>query len=154
MSAGASRPPWRNAAPGRVMGPGHTAGDFLHAPEWRVIEEREGYLELDVPLPDHVRNPRGQLFGGFAPTYVDLIALHTLRAGHREDPGPRFWLATVNMRIDFLDPVVGSFVARSEILQRRGRNVWVQTRFCDAEGRVLVSALTVLRESDQTFPSV
>jgi hypothetical protein len=26
-----------------------------------------------------VRNPRGQLFGGFTPTYVDLVALFTVR---------------------------------------------------------------------------
>jgi len=135
------------------MGRGHTAGDFLQAPEWRILAEREGYLELDIPLPDHVRNPRGQLFGGFAPTYVDLIALHTIRAGHREAPGPRSWLATVNMRVDFLEPVVEDrFIAESEVLHRRGRNVWVQTRFRDAEGRVLVSALTVLREGDPAAP--
>lgn len=150
---GPSRHPWREAAPGRLMGPGHIAGDFLDAPEWRILAESEGYLELDIPLPDRVRNPRGQLFGGFAGTYVDLVALHTLRAGRRDAAGPRRWLATVNMRIDFLEPVVGErFVAQSEILHRRGRNVWVQTRFRDGEGRVLISALTVLRETDQAIP--
>ena len=57
------------------------AGDFLEAYDWTVLEERVGFLRLDAGLPDHVKNPRGQLFGGFTPTYVDLVALNTVRAG-------------------------------------------------------------------------
>ena len=72
---------WRSPPPGRLIGPGHTAGDFLGAPEWRVLEERTDSLR-----------------------------------------------------------------AESEIRHRRGRNVWVQTRFLDVAGTPLVDATTVLRE--------
>ncbi len=69
-----------------------------------LLEERSGFLRLEVPMPARLCNPRGQLFGGFAPTYVDLIALFTFRAGRRRE-GPWHWLATVSMRLDYYEPV-------------------------------------------------
>ena len=70
---------WTTPEPGRLVGRGHPAGDFLEAWAWEVLEEDVGYLRVAAHLPDHVKNPRGQLFGGFTPTYVDLIALFTAR---------------------------------------------------------------------------
>ncbi len=65
-------------------------------------EEREGVLRIEAHLPDHARNPRGQLFGGFTPTYVDLVAFFTVRAGtERVEARFRSWLATTNMRVDY-----------------------------------------------------
>src|SRR3954447_22325669 len=98
---------WRTHAPGRVIGRGHPAGDFLEAYNWELLEERPGYLRIEAGLPDQVKNPRGQLFGGFAPTYVDLVALFTVRSGPDRATaatGPRRWLATTNMRIDYFEP--------------------------------------------------
>lgn len=142
---------WIATAPGQLIGPGHPVGDFLDAPAWRILEEAPGLLRLDCPMPDRVRNPRGQLFGGFAPTYVDLIALFTLRAGARDAPR-RGWLATVSMRIDYYEPVVGAgFAVDSRLQHRRGRNAWIATRFLDAAGRPLLDAHTVLRETDVPF---
>ncbi len=136
---------WTNPEPGRLLGRGHPVGDFLEAYDWRVLEERPGWLLLDVHLPAQVKNPRGQLFGGFTPTYVDLVALRTVRAGAARQ-APRGWLATVNMRIDYFEPVVEEFRIESSILHRRGRTVLVQTRFHDRGGELLVFALTTLRE--------
>jgi acyl-coenzyme A thioesterase PaaI-like protein len=137
---------WRNPAPGRLIGPGHMAGDFLDAPEWHLLEERAGFLRLEIPMPARLCNPRGQLFGGFAPTYVDLIALFTFRAG-RPREAPRHWLSTVSMRLDYYEPVVGpTFLVESEVRHRRSRNAWIQTRFLDSHGTPLIDASTVLRE--------
>jgi acyl-coenzyme A thioesterase PaaI-like protein len=130
--------------PGRVMGPGHPIGDFLGAPDWELLEEAPGLLRLRATLPERVRNPRGQLFGGFTPTYVDLVALLTCRAGRRT--GPRGWLATLQMRVDYFEPIVGGFVVESRVLRRRGANAWVETRFLDETGTLLALGLTTLRE--------
>src|ERR671937_703435 len=73
--------PWASPPPGRLVGRGHPAGDFLEAWAWEVLDEAPGYLRLEATLPDHVKNPRGQLFGGFTPTYVDMVALFTVRGG-------------------------------------------------------------------------
>ena len=137
---------WRHPAPGQLLGPGHMAGDFLDAPNWHLLEERLGFLRLEIPMPQRLCNPRGQLFGGFAPTYVDLIALFTFRAGRRRE-GPWNWLSTVSMRLDYYEPVLGpTFLVESEVRHRRARNAWVQTRFLDSHGTPLIDASTVLRE--------
>jgi acyl-coenzyme A thioesterase PaaI-like protein len=139
------RAAWREHAPDRLIGRGHPAGDFLEAWEWRVLEEREGYLRIAAHVPDHVRNPRGQLFGGFTATYVDLVALFTVRAGRRSGSFGG-WLATLRMEVEYLAPVVaGQVEIVSQITARSGRNVWVQTRFLAGDGEPLVLATTVLR---------
>jgi acyl-coenzyme A thioesterase PaaI-like protein len=142
---------WLHPGPGQVIGPGHPVGDFLDAPRWRILEEAPGFLRLECPMPDRVRNPRGQLFGGFAPTYVDLIALFTWGAGRRRERS-RGWLATVSMRLDYYEPVLGAcFQVESRVQHRRGRNCWVATRFLDAADTPLLDAHTVLRETDVPF---
>ena len=142
------RRPWMRVPPDRLIGRGHAAGDFLEAYEWTVVEEREGYLKISAHLPQHVRNPRGQLFGGFTPAYVDLVALFTTRAGAERQSGEiKRWLATTNMRVDYLEPVLGPrFLIESFLIRRRNRMNFVETRFLDAEGTVLVLALTIMRE--------
>jgi acyl-coenzyme A thioesterase PaaI-like protein len=113
-----------------------------------VLEERAGCLRIRAHLPAHVRNPRGQLFGGFTPTYVDLVALFTVRAGeHDLDARFQTWLATTNMRVDYFEPIVGpEFVIESRLLKRRGRTNVVETRFYDPEETLAVFALTTMRE--------
>src|SRR3954451_20659559 len=100
--------PWASPPPGRLVGRGHPAGDFLEAWAWEVLDEGPGRLRIKAALPDQVKNPRGQVFGGFTPTYVDVVALFTARSGGRRDPtGPRRWMATTNLRIDYFEPIVG-----------------------------------------------
>ncbi len=136
---------WAPTEPDRLMGRGHPVGDFLEAHEWRIEEEREGYLRLRVHLPDCVKNPRGELFGGFTPTYVDLVALHTVRAGNRGQPGR--WLTTADMRVDYFSPVRAErFAIESEVLNRSGRTHHVQTRFLDASGELMALAMTTIIE--------
>jgi hypothetical protein len=33
---------WRDPEPGRVIGRGHPAGDFLEAYDWKLLETRQG----------------------------------------------------------------------------------------------------------------
>jgi acyl-coenzyme A thioesterase PaaI-like protein len=138
---------WISPPPGRLIGRGHPAGDFLEAWGWDVHEQSVGYLKVEAGLPAHVRNPRGQLFGGFTPTYVDLVALFTVRAGtDRSQPGPFLWLATTNMRVDYFEPITGPrFVMESRLEKRRGRTLFVSTRFLQ-DDELAVFALTTMRE--------
>jgi acyl-coenzyme A thioesterase PaaI-like protein len=144
------RRPWAAPSPGRLVGRGHAAGDFLEAWAWDVVEEAAGYLRIDADLPDHVKNPWGQLFGGFTPTYVDLVALFTVRAGQAWNPtAPRRWLATTNMRIDYFEPITGPrFGIESRVEKQRGRTSFVATRFLQ-DGVLAVHALTTMREVDR-----
>jgi acyl-coenzyme A thioesterase PaaI-like protein len=136
---------WRDPPPGRLMGPGHPAGDFLGAPEWLLVEEAPGRLVVDVPLVPAVKNFRGHLFGGFAPTYIDLIALRTVSAGQRDRA--HGWLLTLNMHVEYFDPVEGPrFLIESLVGNRRGRTAFVETRFKSSEGKLLLFATTTLLE--------
>jgi acyl-coenzyme A thioesterase PaaI-like protein len=145
---GGVRRAWLDRKPGQLVGKGHPAGDFLEAYDWNVLEERSGLLKIRAHLPAHVRNPRGQLFGGFAPTYVDLVALFTVRAGEADDTLRfRTWLATTNIRVDFFEPVVSpQFRIESRLVKKRGRTNFVETRFFDPEDTLAIFALTTMRE--------
>jgi acyl-coenzyme A thioesterase PaaI-like protein len=139
---------WRNADPGRLMGPGHPAGDFLAGPEWKVLEEAPGRLVVDVPMVDAVKNFRGHLFGGFAPAYIDLIALRTVSAGspHGTAHG---WLLTLNLHVEYFEPVEGPrFIIESTIVNRRGRTHFAEVKFRSAPEapRILLFATTHLLE--------
>jgi acyl-coenzyme A thioesterase PaaI-like protein len=139
-------PAWAKPSPGRLLAKGHPAGDFLEAYEWDVLEQRDDFLSIDLHLPDHVRNPRGQLFGGFTPTYVDLIALLTARPRRHADGSPTKWMATTNMRVDYFEPIVGPrFRVESTVERRRGRTIFVATRFFQ-DDELAVFALTTMRE--------
>lgn len=136
---------WRNPEPGRLMGPGHPAGDFLNGPDWRVLGESEGHLVVDVPLVDAAKNFRGQLFGGFAPAYIDLIALRAVSAGTGERP--HGWLVTLNLHVEYFEPVDGPrFVIESRVVNRRGRTIFVETRFKNTDGKLLLFATLTLLE--------
>src|SRR5262250_515121 len=114
---------WMERRPDQLIGKGHPAGDFLEAYDWELAEESQGYLRIEAHVPAHVKNPRGQLFGGFTPTYVDLVALLTVRAGEtRGEPRLHTWLATTNMRVDYFEPIIGPrFVIESRLVKKRGR---------------------------------
>jgi len=139
---------WHNPEPGRLMGPGHPAGDFLEGPDWRVLEESEGHLVVDVPLVAAAKNFRGHLFGGFAPAYIDLIALRTVSAGLKERT--HGWLLTLNLHVEYFEPVEGPrFVIDSRIVNRRGRTLFVEVTFRNEPGtggKILLFATTLLLE--------
>ena len=137
--------------PGRLMGRGHPAGDLLEAYEWIVVAEEPGSLRIDAHLPAQVLNPRQQLFGGFTPTYVDLVSLHAARAGpERLDPArPRFGMATINMRVDYYEPILGPrFIIHADLEHRRGRTHLVTTRMFQ-DDVLAVFAVTTLRQLDE-----
>jgi acyl-coenzyme A thioesterase PaaI-like protein len=142
--------PWMFPEPGRLMGRGHPAGDFLEAYEWDLLVEEDGVLEVRAGLPDQVKNPRGQLFGGFTPTYVDLIGLRAVRAGRRRELGsdgaPQVqWMATTSMALDYFEPITGpTFTVRAEVEKRRGRTTFVIVRFFQ-DGELAVHARLTVR---------
>lgn len=130
------------------MRPGHCAGDLLEAPDWNIVHEVEGSVEIDAHLPTRVLNPREQLFGGFTGTYVDMVALYTIRTlfPNRDD----YWITTINMRIDYLDPVMGPRMRLHGELINKGRSTsLVSVTFLDEQGNKLVYALVTLRVIDR-----
>jgi acyl-coenzyme A thioesterase PaaI-like protein len=120
----------------RVIGRGHPVGDILQAYDWEVLHRSTGHLRVSAHLPPAVRNPRGQLFGGFTGTYVDFMSIFTFWAGREhEREESRHWLATLNMRVDYFRPVLGPrFEMEGRVVHLRGSTGTVETRFYEEAG--------------------
>ncbi len=126
--------------------PGHNAGDLVESPKWKLLQETPGLVEVDAHLPDHLLNPRNQLFGGFHGTYVDMISLYTARTLFTEQNQFK-WSSTVNMRIDYFAPVLGPrFLLKGEVINDGRTTCLVATTFTDYEGNKLVYAITTLKK--------
>lgn len=129
------------------MKPGHNAGDLVESSKWRVLIEEPGLVEVDVHLPDHLLNPRDQLFGGFTGTYVDMISIYTVRTLFTDESKFK-WSATINMRIDYFAPVLGPrFLLKGELIKDGQSTCLVATHFTDMAGNKLVYAITTLKKS-------
>lgn len=139
--------PWVTTEPGRLVGKGHGAGDVLEAWKWTVLEEAAGLLVVEAHLPDHLKNPKDQLFGGFTPTYVDFVSLHTVHSADpdRDPTAPGSFLSTINMRCDYFEPILGpTFTIRGELVNQRGLTSLVSTKFFNGD-TMLAHAITTLR---------
>jgi acyl-coenzyme A thioesterase PaaI-like protein len=91
-----------------------------------------------------VKNPRGQMFGGFAPTYIDLVAVRTAHSVLGD--GPR-GMATVNMRVDYFEPVADArFRLKSRVVNTRGKTHLVEVLLEDLAGKLLVFSIVTLRQ--------
>ena len=130
-----------------LLKPGHNAGDLVESTRWKILTEERGLVEVEAHLPEHLLNPRNQLFGGFTGTYVDMISIYTCRTLF--DDENRFkWSATVNMRIDYFAPVLGpTFRLRGELINDGRTTCLLSTHFLDLDGNKLVYAITTLRKS-------
>jgi len=135
--------------PDELMPPGHAAGDLLEVDKWKIIERSGGVLVVEAHLPDRLKNPKGQLFGGFTPTYVDMVSLHTVHGAAEARGEERHWLTTINMRCDYYEPIVEpTFTIRGEIENQRGLTSLVSTKFFQG-GTMAAHAITTIR----TMPS-
>lgn len=130
------------------MSPGHSAGDLVETAKWKVLREEPGLVELDVHLPAHLLNPRKQLFGGFTGTYVDMVSIYTV-ATLVTDNTLFSWSSTINMRIDYFEPVLGPrFILRGSLIKETKNTCLVATEFIDDKGVKLVYAITTMRKNN------
>lgn len=137
---------WSTDDPERLVGRGHPVGDYLDAHEWRVAVREPGRLRIRAPLPDRVMNPRGELFGGFTPTYADFFGLHVFHSS-REEGVPRQWLSTADLRVDYFLPIHGPEIEiEGRVLHKSGRTAHVQVEFFDDAGRLAALAQLTLIE--------
>ena len=137
---------WRTQDPRRLAGKGHPIGDFLEAHAWKVLEREPGKRRVRARLPRRVMNPRGDLFGGFTPTYVDCFALHVVRTVCDDSEQLR-WQQTANLRVDDLAPITGpEFEMQGEILNRTGRTHFVEVRSLVGDRLCAVAQTTRIAE--------
>ena len=129
----------------------HNAGRLLEAYDWKILDIGPGRLKLDCHVPEHVLNLGGTLFGGFTPTYVDMIAIWTCMTTM---PDELVWLSTVNMRVDYIEPIrPPGFRVESHLINVRRRDYLVETSFFEPSAddnepsRLLAFAITTLKKA-------
>ena len=128
--------------------PGHNAGDLVEAHKWKILREEHGLVEVDVHLPIHLLNPRGQLFGGFHGTYVDMMSIYAARSLTTNERTFK-WSTTINMRIDYFAPIEGErFLLKSEVIKDGRSTLLVSTTFTDTQGSKLAYAITTLKKAN------
>ena len=127
--------------------PGHNAGDLVESYKWKILQEQTGLIEVDAHLPEHLLNPRNQLFGGFTGIYVDMISIWTVHSLFSDKTGFK-WATTVNMRIDYFLPVTGPrFLIKGELIKEGRTTCLVATHFTDMDNNKLVYAITTMRKN-------
>lgn len=125
----------------------NSPANFLEANQWVLQQIGKGQLEVQCQLPEHVLNSAGMLFGGFTPTYVDLIAIWAAMTTLENTTA---WMITVNMRVDYFEPIVPpGFHAVARVLNIRKRDYFVETRFEDEKGILLANGLVTLRKRSE-----
>jgi acyl-coenzyme A thioesterase PaaI-like protein len=135
---------WATDDPERVIGRGHPVGDFLDAFDWKILERSRGCMRIRARMPERVMNPRGDLFGGFTPTYVDFFGLHVFHT-LREPGEPRQWLNTIRLDVEYFAPIRGPEIEiLGETLHRKGRTAHLEIRFEDDGALCALAHLTLL----------
>lgn len=131
----------------------HNAARLLKAYDWKILDIRPGRLEVECGLPDEVLNLGGSLFGGFTPTYVDLISIWTCMTLLAPELA---WLSTVRLDVTYLEPILApGFRVEGIVRNVRKRDYLVETTFRDAEGTLLALGMTTLRKAlDKRLPRV
>ena len=109
-----------------------------------MLDHAPGSFKIEAHLPAHVKNPRGQLFGGFTPTYIDLLAVRTV---HSLVAGGLRGVITLNMRVDYLEPVHDErFRLESRIVHSRSKTHLVEVLLKSLDDKLLVFSIVTLRE--------
>jgi acyl-coenzyme A thioesterase PaaI-like protein len=112
---------------------------------WKVISEEPGYVRVEVPLHPWLRNPLGQLFGGFTPSYADMLAFRVARSGDLTSRDAPTWYATTGMRVDYLEPITAEhFQVECQLLKARGKSMLTETRFYQDDVLAAFAVTTIL----------
>jgi len=93
-----------------------------------VLEEvRTDYARMRLPFRDVLNQPAGVVHGGAIATLIDTAVVPAIGSAYPE----RRALFTINMLVQYLEPVVGEDAIAEAWVEKRGRS----TVFCRVEVR-------------------
>jgi acyl-coenzyme A thioesterase PaaI-like protein len=112
---------------------------------WKVLSEQPGFVRVDVPLHPWLRNPLGQLFGGFTASYADMLTFRVARSGDLTTRDSSSWYATTGMRVDYLEPITAEhFQVECHLLKARGKSILTEARFYQDDVLAAFAVTTML----------
>jgi acyl-coenzyme A thioesterase 13 len=110
----------------------------------------EGSLSVEFTVREEMTNPMGILHGGIAATMLDEVLGATVYSlGHEH------FFVSVNLNVDYLSSArIGEVVTAQSQVVRKGRNiVHAECRLTNAEGKLLVKAITNMLATGTKIPN-
>lgn len=105
--------------------------DYLPA---EVLDAEKKICRVTFPVTDMVRNPQGSLHGGVMATAMDISMGHLVN----KVAGPG---ATIEMKIQFMRPVMSGTVTCEGCFTKRGRSLaFMESRLTTADGKLAALA--------------
>jgi acyl-coenzyme A thioesterase PaaI-like protein len=130
----------------RDHAPGSSAiGTHFDVANWKTLAEASGFVRVEIPLLPWLKNPLGQLFGGFTPAFADILAARVVRSGGSIPKDSAIWYATTGMRVDYLEPIVNpTFEVECQLLRARGKSMLIEARFYQEQALAAFAVTTML----------
>lgn len=116
--------------------PGSDAVYFPHVVGLVLEEVRRDYARMRLPYRPELRQPAGVVHGGAIATLIDTAVVPAIASGYEE----RRPLFTVNMLVQYMDPVAAEDAIAEAWVEKRGRS----TVFCRVEVRTPAGTLAAV----------
>ena len=99
-------------------------------------EVRSDYARMRLPFRPELNQPAAVMHGGAIATLIDTVVVPAIGSGYDE---PRA-LFTIQMQIEYLEPIVGEAAIAEGWIEKRGRSMV----FCRVEVRSASGALAAI----------
>lgn len=130
-------------------GTGFERSPFWHLLGMRVLTERPGYAEVELPVRPELLQVQGVVHGGAISALADSAAAAAFRLIAPDEP-----ISTIELTVTYIAPVKeGRLVARAEILSARRRIFVADVRITDGDGSLIAVARAVYRRFSPARPA-
>ena len=115
-----------------------------------VLEEvRQDYARMRLPHRPELNQPAGVTHGGAIATLVDTAVVPAIASAYAE----RRPLFTINMLVQYLEPIVAEDAIAEAWVEKRGRStVFCRVEVRTASGALATTASVVYKVSSRTLP--
>lgn len=121
------------------------ASPFFSHLGFKLVQESEDEIELELPIKNHLINTNGTVHGGVYATMLDNIMSIAVRNKVNKD------IVTVNLNINYFQAIQeGVLIGRAKILQQGYRIVTCEGEVTNEHGDVLAKSTGVFKVKHST----
>ena len=126
--------------PSSILGnPTLYEGTYLEFLGFRLIDWKEGFAKLEMPVRGEHRNTVGYLHGGVISSLLDIAGAVAGSYGNAKDSVS----ITVNLNVNFMAPhQAGAVVAEGELIRTTSSLFFAQAKLYDPERNLLCASAT------------
>ena len=114
-------------------------GTYLEFLGFRLIDWKEGFAKLEMPVRGELRNTVGYLHGGVISSLLDIAGAVAGSYGNAKDSVS----ITVNLNVNFMAPhQADTVVAEGELIRTTSSLFFAQAKLYDPERNLLCASAT------------